>query len=808
MKKLSLTIAALFFALLTFAQGGVEVTGKVNSTDNKSATTVYLLSAKDSSLQKTAIADEEGAYQFKNLATGKYLLKFTAVGSATAYSSIYDIQSKDVMVSDQMLSPITKEMEAVVVQSKREFIERRIDKMVINPDAMLTNAGTTALEVLEKSPGVEVDKDGNISLRGKQGVIIMIDGKPSYMSSSDMSNYLRGLSSSTIDQIELMTNPSAKYDAAGNSGIINIKIKKIKQRGFNGSFTTSYGQGVYAKSNSSLQLNYRKDKLNIFGNLSGNYREDFQEINIHRTYLNNDESVQAIFEQTAFTKKYRNSYGGNVGADYYVNKNTTVGMNLSGNYNPRADRSFNTSFLKDRNEITDSIATAEGREDAVWKNVNLNFNVRHTIDTTGRYITADLDYLRYDSKQDQMLINSSFQNDWTKKGSDHLIGNLPSIINIYAAKVDYTHPLKKEAKLEVGLKTSVVDTDNTADYFNKNGNTITADYDKTNAFAYKENINAAYINYSRQIKKWGIQAGLRVENTNINGLQYGNPTKSDSAFKRSYTNAFPTGYVSYQANKKNSFGFSVGRRISRPDYEDLNPFLFFIDKYTYNRGNPFLRPAFSTVYEVNHSYSRWLQTSLNYSKSTDLINEEFTQEGFATVVGKGNYGVRHQASLSSSARLKPTKQWTMMLYAEGRYQQYKGNVAGNDLNFDVTTGQFSLNNQFRFKKGWSAELSGFYTTKFREGQIKINPLGRMDVGVAKEIWKKKGNLKLTVRDLLYTQLPSGSINFQNTLARFDQLRDSRVVTITFVYRFGKPIKGLKQRKSGGADSEQSRVKGE
>jgi outer membrane receptor protein involved in Fe transport len=812
MKKLftSLVLASITFC--GFAQTGGKIAGLIKDGGNQKiidAASIALLKASDSSLVKTSVTDKEGNFLFENVKEGSYLISASSIGHLKVFSKPVVISATNNSANTGILKlePTSKNMSEVVVTAKKQFIERKIDKTILNPEALLSNAGTTALEVLEKAPGVSVDKDGNISLKGKQGVMVMLDGKPSYMTPTELANYLRSMASSSIDQIEIMTNPSAKYDAAGNSGIINIKTKKNKQKGFNGSAAIAYGQGDYAKTNNSVNLNYRQGKVNLFSTLSGNYREDYQGLEIRRRYKNDDGSTKAIFEQESFQKKYRNNYGGKVGLDYYASKKTTVGMVVSGYYSPNGERGFNTSYLKSSQGVTDSIVTAKNDEDGVWKNGSINFNMRHTLDTTGSEITADVDYVNYISDKDQLFTNSSFRPDWTKKSADLLDGSLPSDIKIYSAKVDYVRPFKSGLKMEAGLKTSFVTTDNTASYFNIVDNVTSVDYDKTNRFQYKENINAGYINFNRTIKKWGFQTGLRVENTVYEGNQFGNPQRTDSSFKKSYTSAFPTAYVSYNADKNNTFGLSYGRRINRPDYEDLNPFLFFLDKYTYGAGNPFLKPMFSNVFEGSHTYKQWLTTTVNYSQTRDLFNETFEEKGFATIVRQGNYGKMNNASISINAQLKPTKWWSSMIYTEGRYQEFKGILYGEELDVNATNYLVNVNNQFTFKKGWGAELSGFYRTKGIDGQIEIKPLGQLNAGIQKQVLKKKGTLKLTVRDILFTMAPTGDINFQNTEAHFKNTRDSRVATLSFNYRFGKPIKGLKSRKTGGAGEEQNRVKG-
>ena len=812
MKKLFTTLAMAGIALCSFAQGGGKISGVIKDGGNQKiidAATISLFNASDTSLLKTSVTDKEGNFSFENIKRGNYLVVANSVGHSKVYSQPLLISDSNQTVNAGILQlqPLSKNMDAVVVTAKKQFIERKIDKLILNPEALISNTGTTALEVLEKAPGVTVDKDGNISIKGKQGVVVMLDGKPSYMTPADLANYLRSMASSSIDQIEIMTNPSAKYDASGNSGIINIKTKKNKQTGFNGSASVAYGQGVYAKTNNSVNLNYKKNKVNLFSTLSGNYREDYQELEIKRHYKNDDGSLKAIFEQNSFQKKYRNSYNAKLGMDYYASKNTTLGIVLTSYYNPNTDRNTNTSFLKSNAGVTDSIVTALGEEDGIWKNGGVNLNFRRTLDSAGREITADVDYINYISDRDQLFTNSSYQPDWTKKSSDQLIGSLPSDIKIYSAKVDYVHPFKKGLKMEAGLKYSYVNTDNTAGYFNLVNGAPLIDYEKTNQFTYKENINAGYINFSRTIKKWGFQTGLRVENTVYEGNQFGNPQRPDSSFKRSYTSAFPTAYISYEANKKNQFGLSLGRRINRPDYEDLNPFLFFLDKYTYGSGNPFLKPMFSNTLEASHTYNQWLTSTFNFSQTKDIFTETFEEKGFATILRQGNYGKMNNASLSLNAQLKPAKWWSMMVYTEGRYQQFKGTLYGDIVDVDATTYLVNLNNQFTFKKGWSAEVSGFYRTKGIEGQIEIKAMGQLNAGVQKQVLKKKGTVKLAVRDILLTMVPQGDIKFQNTEAYFKNYRDSRVATLSFNYRFGKPIKGIKSRKTGGAGEEQNRIKG-
>jgi hypothetical protein len=814
MKKLFNLLVASTIVMCSQAQtnNAGKVTGSIKDGGQQKiidAASVSLLKAKDSSLIKVAVTDKEGNFVIENVKEGAYLVLATSIGHTKTYSAVFTVSAEQPVANVGVLQliPQDKNLAGVTVISRKPFIERKADRTVLNVESSISSTGSTALEVLEKAPGVTVDKDGNISLKGKQGVLIMVDGKPTYLSGPELTNMLRNMSSNQLDQIEIMTNPSAKYDASGRSGIINIKTKKNKQIGFNGSASTAYTQGIYSKTSNSLNLNYKKGKMNLFSTLSANYRNNFQNLNIYRRYTNDDKSTKAIFEQNSFRTRHNGNYNAKVGADFYVSKKTTFGIVVSGVTNPQAESGENTSYLKNNAGTVDSIVQAVSNEKSKWKNGSVNLNFRHVFDSTDREITADADYLRYRADKSQNFFNNSYTPDWLFKSGDNLVGELPSDIKIYSAKIDYTHPLKKGAKIESGVKTSFVETDNTAGYFNVVGNSKTPDYEKTNRFDYKENINAAYLNFNKEMKKWSVQTGLRLENTNYEGRQFGNPTRVDSAFKNSYTSLFPTLFVGYNPTEKNQFSFSYGRRINRPDYEDLNPFLFFLDKYTYGAGNPFLKPMYSHVLEASHTYKQFLTTTLNYSYTKDLFNETFEQKGFATIVRQGNYGSMNDASVSVNAQIPVQKWWNMNVYTEGKYNQFKGILYGDKIDVHATTFLANVNNQFKFKKGWSAELSGWYRTKGVEGQIAIKSLGQMNAGVQKQVLKNKGTVKLNINDVLRTRNPRGEINFQNTEAKFNQNEDNRTVTVAFSYRFGKPIKGIQKRKTGGAGDEQGRVKG-
>jgi iron complex outermembrane recepter protein len=812
-KFLMLLTAALTITMFSHAQtrtgkvSGHVIDGNVKTIESA---TITLLRSKDSSVAKLSVANKEGNFVFENVADGKYFVSVTAVGHTKGFSEAFEIteSNNSVKLKTIELVPAAKEMTGVTVVSKKPLIEQKIDRTIVNVEASISNVGTSALEVLEKSPGISVDKDGNISLKGKQGVQVYLDGRPSYLSGQDLANYLRSLSSSQLDQIEIMTNPPAKYDAAGNSGVINIKTKKTKQLGYTGSFSSTWSQGRYPKVNESFNFNYRKNKVNLFTNLGYNNRKNFQDLDIQRKFIEaSTKEIKSHFDQESRIREGGQSYNAKVGFDYFVNKKTTIGAVFTGYYNPGTFSNKSDVLISDENKVLQSRTLAATNNDRKWKNFSSNFNFRHVFDSTGKELTADLDYVNYNSRNAQDLVNAYYNaSNMPTFKADTLLGNLPQDINIYSAKMDYLHPLKKGAKFEAGIKTSYVKTDNNAIYDSVNYGVKVRDIGRSNHFIYDEKINAAYVNYSRPItKKLFAQLGLRLENTVANGNQVTTGVK----FHRNYTQLFPTTFLQYKANEKNNFGLNYGRRLNRPDYDDLNPFIQFLDRYTFEQGNPNLQPQFSHNVELSHTYKNFLTTTLNYTRTTDIINEVLEQntDRNETFVKKANIAKQRQFGLAISANGQINKWWTGNIYANVYNNLFEGIINGDFVNISATTAQFNASSQFKLDKTWGAEISGFFRTPGVDGVFKIQSLGAMNMGFSKQVWKGKGTFRLSVRDVLYSQKAKGNIKYSNIDASFQQRRDSRQVALGFTYRFSKGKVGAQKRRTGGAGDEQNRVKG-
>lgn len=790
-----------------------RVMGTVTDGDAKTveSATITLLKASDSTISKMGMADKTGKFIIEGIPFGKYLVAVSAVGHQKGFSEIFEISSlkPEIELNAIKLKQEEKSLGVVTIVSRKPLVEQKIDRTVVNVDASITNVGNSALEVLEKAPGVSVDKDGNISLKGKQGVQIYIDGRPSYLSGADLANLLRNMNSSQLDQIEIMTNPPAKYDAAGNSGVINIKTKKNKQFGYNGSITAGYTQAYYPRANGNFNFNYRTGKINFFSNLGYNYGERHQVLYMYRNFRDEiSKNILSSLDQAAHMKSSSKYLSAKAGLDYFISKRTTMGIVVNGYNNPTLWKSNTDAFIKDSNASLMSQTKAYSENDQKTKNFSTNLNFRTQLDSAGQEISANLDYIQYKTKTVQPLISRYYDNTGVLlKVPDTLMGKLPQNINVYSGKIDYTLPLKKGAKFEAGLKASYVKTDNDAQYDSLiNGQSI-PDINRSNHFVYEENINAAYLNYSRPLsKKWSGQAGLRFENT----VAKGNQLTTGETFTRNYSQLFPTAYLQYAANDKNQFVINYGRRIQRPDYSDLNPFILFVDRYTIQTGNPELAPQFSNNIELTHTYNNFLSTTLNYSATKNIIQQvveqdETTNEGILKYTNIANM---HQIGISVNAYKQFNSWWSSNVYVNGYRNHFKGIVNNDLVSLGVTGVMIQVQEQFKWGKGWGAEVSGFYRSKGLEGVIYIEPFTKIDAGFSKQVLKNKGTIKLNFSDVLNGLNINGYSKYGAVDFHFRNENYIRSVSLNFTWRFNKgKLKATGNGREGSATEELQRIKG-
>jgi outer membrane receptor protein involved in Fe transport len=811
-KKVQIFVMLCFWSMThtAFAQSNLKISGTVTDDAQKSVegAVIYCLNAKDSSLVKTGLTEANGTFEIDALKKGNYILSVAQANFQRFWTKSIALDATNVQLPTIALQTDNNTLSTVTVAAKLPLIERKADRTILNVDALLSASGGTAWDVLQKTPGVVADEGSSIRLQGKSGVVIYIDDKPTYIAGDQLETYLKSLPASALKQIEVMKNPPAKYDAAGNAGIINIKTKRSRLQGINGNVALAYTQGRYARSNNSLNLNFGTKNLNIFANYGLSFHNSFQDLYINRYYKNTDGSAKSTFKQNSYIVKKFNPNTLKLGLDYSLNAKTTIGFVSSGIINPSNENNQNSSRVGNASDILTQTVVADNNSAKNFLNGSVNANFRHDF-SPDHSMTIDADYVAYQSSNDQIFKNYGYNMLGGLNFEDRLNGQQPSNIAIYALKFDHTRTLKHEIKLESGVKMSYTNTDNEAIYERTASGITTPDYDLSNRFLYKENIAAAYINYSQTIKRWDIQAGFRGELTLMNGKQLGNAKVDASDFNRNYISPFPTLFVSYRLDSAGaqSLQFSYGKRIERPFFQDLNPFISPLDKFTFYTGNPLLKPTFADNYSLTYNVAG-VATSLGYSYTNDGIFETLEIQPDGMYYSRpNNIGVSESLTLGVETAQPITKWWTITASAEGGYNVYRSALYTETLNSKGFYGVFNINNSFPLGKGWTAELSGDYQTAFVYAQLILAERGGLNAAVQKKILNGKGTLRLSVHDFLYSKRFDGIINnLANTTADWNSRLDTRSVNLSFSYAFGKNLSKVKRHTGNGSEAERGRVK--
>jgi iron complex outermembrane receptor protein len=754
-------------------------------------------------LVRIGVSDTSGRARFAPIPAGNYRVQATLVGHGPASADFSYDGSGLLQLAPMNLPKGDGLLAGVTVTSRKPLIELRSDRTIVNVEGSIAQVGTTVLEALEKMPGITLDRDGNISLKGKASVLVLIDGKPTYLGGAELANLLGGMSSSAVSQVEIMTQPPARYDASGNAGVINIRTKKTQVKGWNGSVSSSFGQGRYPKVNNSIQLNYRTGKVNLFASYGLNANRSFTRIYALREYYLADErTVERELEQPTFIRASGTTHTLRTGIDYYVTQRTTLGLAVSGARLSRNSNGTATASWRQASGMVDSLIETGTGNTTRWRSGGITANLRHNF-STSRQLGVDVDVLTYAIRGTQASTNERrFPGTYTEA----FRGDLPSSIHIYSARADYSDRLSKTVNLEAGWKSSRIATDNEAAYELFEGNTWKTDPGKTNHFLYTENIHAFYATAQGTGGRWSGQSGLRFERTSYQAHQLGNAVRKDSAFSRDYNSLFPTASLSYKVDSSNSISLSAARRIDRPAFQKLNPFVFIINKYTNQQGNPYYRPQFTWNFEVSHLYRSLLVTSLSYSLTTDYFSQIFFSDSAGVVVyTEGNLGRARNLGASMAVQLSPRSWWSFNAQATVNSKRIEGIVYGKAV-ARINQGLFNLSNSVRFRKGWGAELSGFFTTRSQTDlQEIVDPSGQLTAGVSKTVAAGRGTFRFVVRDIFYTQAMAGNTTFFRSGEYFKLTRDTRVATLGFTLRFGKPVKGTPRRSEGSAKDEIQRV---
>ncbi len=800
---------ALWLVTNTLISQAQQISGLVKDENGAplSGATVNLVKANDSSTVKLAITKVNGSYVFSGINAGSYKVMATYIGFKPAFSPAFSFGTTDMTVPELKLVKMTGDLANVTVVVNKPIVEVKADRTILNVEGTINAVGSNALELLRKSPGVLLDQDDNISLAGKNGVQIYIDGRATPLSGTELANYLKTLQSSQIEAIELITNPSAKYDAAGNAGIINIRLKKNKSLGANGSVNAGWNMGITAKYNTGASLNYRNKRINLFSTYSFNYGPTEQKMDVTRTVSD------SLFDQRGTIRQLGRSHNFKAGADYFINKKSTIGVMLNGTLaNPEFNNYSKTFISNSTTNTVDRILIADNSNDLKRHNTNVNLNYSY-IDPAGTSLVLNADHGAYDLNSDQFQPNYYYDpSGQTMLNSVIYHMYSPAKIKINTAKADYEQNFKK-GKLSLGLKAAWVKTDNNFQRYNVTNSVEDLDKDRSNRFVYRENINAGYLNYNRQYKMFMIQAGLRAEHTVSEGVSDGlkwngsDYVPNTTSFKRSYTSLFPSAAITFNKNPMKQWSLTYSRRIDRPAYQDLNPFEFKMDEYTFMKGNINLRPQYTNSFGISHTYKYKLNIAFNYSHVNDLFTQIVdTTEKSKAFVSKKNLATQDIASISMSYPFQ-YKSYSLFTSMSSNYSKYKADFGtGRKINLNAFGFNLFVQNTLKFAKTWTAEVSGFFNAPtIYQGSFKGRSIYSMDAGFSKQVLKGKATIKAAVSDVFHTMKFRATSNFAGQVMKINFQAETRQFKLSINYRFGNAgVKPPKQR-TGGAEEELKRV---
>jgi hypothetical protein len=805
-------ILAISLNCKTFAQKSIaKISGVIMDEQNKAltGTTAILQNQKDTAQKEIKIADDNGAFVFKNIPIGIYVIICSHIGF-TEYKldhlDVNDTHSTIKLPAIVLKATGNKNLKEIIITSKKPLIEQRTDRTIVNVDAMISAAGSNALEVLAKTPGVFIDPNGGIQLTGQGGVLVLIDDKSTYLSAQDLAAYLRSLPASLVDRIELMSNPPARYDASG-SAIINLQLKKNRTAGFNGNINIGYSQGVYGRSNNGLNINYRTKKMNFFGNISYSKDANYSNANSNRYFYDMNGKLNSTILLNSYYTYSSESWNARTGLDYFISPNTTIGFVLTGNIRPRTDL-LNYSGDQYKASIPqDSISNGYTHGNFHWKSDGVNFNFQHKFKSNGGTLTADLDYIRYLSDGSRLSPSFVYSGSGGLTDSNTILSQTPSDINIYAAKTDYTLTLKGKIEFDAGLKSSFVNTNDENNRFNQAGASFIPDFNNTNHFIYKENINAAYISARKEWLRWGIQTGLRMENTQAKGHQVANISLPDSSFAKNYTKLFPSLFLSYKLDKagNNTLVLSYSIRIKRPNYQQLDPFLTYVNQYTYGAGNPYLNPQYNYISQLKYSYKQYFGLIVAYYHTNPIMYGITERVGNIFISRPENFGTNNSINFTSYISVSPLKWWDMNTNILVFNLTNKGNAFGQIINENHTTGEIELSNQFRFGHGWSTELNYIYHGPGYGGQSVTDPNWISSAGIQKKIWNNKGTFRLKIDDIFHTRNTRYTSTLNEATYISTSKSDTRALGLSFSYRFGKDANARKRNTTGSAEDEKGRT---
>ncbi len=765
--------------------------------------TVTLNKAGDSTLVMGAVTGADGGYDFKQPKNGSYFIQVSMIGMEKVSGPVFVFSGTSLKMENMTLKETAAQLSQVTITAKRPVLEVKADKTIMNVEGTINSTGLNALELLRKAPGVTIDNEDNISIKGKNGVKFLIDNREVPLDSKSLAQQLKGMQASEINNIEIITNPSARYDASGNAGIINIKLKKNKALGTNGNAGFEYIQGITPKIGFNGRINHRQEKYNAFASYNNHYGIWHNEQNYDR--LQNGVS----FVQQANTEYYSKWNSARAGADWFINPKNTFGILVDGSTNPFEFTSDSYTYIgvpSDNNRV-DSILKAGNLITNDRYNMSVNLNYMYS-DTNGRILSFDLTRGHYNLKGTSNQPNNYYTPAFVLLNQFIYHTYTPTRIDITTAKGDYEQKFWK-GTLSGGFKVSIVGTDNTYDFYNVIGGNEIKDNDISNRFKYTEQTNALYVNFVRDFGKLNVQAGLRLENTDYTGELITSTQQNGMKIDDNYTKLFPSAALTYMFTQKWGVNLTYSRRIDRPSYQDLNPFEFRLDELTYEKGNPDLKPQFTHSIELSPLIMGQPLIKFGYSRTSDLFTRIVdTTNTNATFITNDNVAEQDNYSVSINLPTPIRKWWDGMISFTAYRSDYKATIReGFQFEKSIEAINIYAEQNFRLPKGFSIQLSGWYNSKGMMGTIAFEPQGTMDAGIKKKFMNDRAEIGLRAGDILNTAGWKGENLFTPGLVMLAHGSwEARMVVLNFSMRFGsQDVKNARQRRSG-FEEESRRIK--
>ncbi|MBB4078664.1 hypothetical protein GGR28_001277 [Lewinella aquimaris] len=801
--KYQLTLALALF-LCTCVPAQISLRGQVQDAEGAPVgfANVALYLSADSSLVKVETTDESGLFRMENVPSDTYDLSVTFLGAPELRRSALSL-NEDADFGILKMAPAAVELAEATVTARRALVEVKPDRTVFNVEGTINAAGNTGLDLLRKAPGVTVDNNDNINVLSRSGVLLYVDGRRLPLSGDALSNYLRNLNAEQIDRIDIITNPGARYEAEGNAGIIDIRLKKAEDEGANGSVSLNGSQGRYFRGSLDANGNYRNRWLNVFGNAGYNDGSYYNTtlLNAFQNDLRMDEYIHGI--SNSHTLSYR------LGADVSLHEDHTLGILVGGRFNDSRSRTIDDIDIYDQEagrEVFDSTLRARGLRNGSRNQSTVNLNYRYVIGE-GQTLNVDLDYGRFrnDNLADQS--NRYFTANGSPLTSLYNYFDTPTDIDIYTAQTDYEQPLAG-GTLSAGGKFSRVRTYNTFLFYevvpDAAGERILDDR-RSNQFDYSEDVYAAYVSYSGSLgERWKYTAGLRTEITDATGLL--SPFRADlqePPVEIDYVSLFPNAGLTYSLNAQegNTINLAYGRRINRPDYNVLNPFRQQISQLSYERGNPFLNPEIVDNLELGYTHKYRYNFKLAYSNTANQItrligpDDEDPRAGF---VSWDNLASQQVYSFNASVPAQLTEKWNLYVNASASHINNQADYGdGATIDVRVFSYNFYVQNTINLPGDFTAEIGGYFSGPGVWGGVfRYNELGALNVGLQRKFLNDQLNVKLSGNDLFYTAGWDGYSEFDGLYSEGSGNWDSRRIALSLSYSFGNQKVKSRKRNTG------------